>query len=220
MKLSNAEPVQVIHYRIDKWYASLEKDVLLKIHEFYKQLLAQNKSNNLISVVTIPNADLVHFADCIEAVNIVKHLNLPIDEIYDLGSGNGLPGVIFAILNKNSKVILVDSDQRKVEFLRHIKTTLNLTNIEIKFAKVESIPDNSIKFAISRDFASIQKSILITRKAFVKGGLFFHMKSEEWGSEIMQIPTQLCTYWLPGLVKEYKLPLGEVKFAVVKTEKI
>ena len=218
--MSNTEAVQVIHYRIDKWYASLDKEVLLKIHEFYKHLLAQNKSNNLISVVTIPNADLVHFADCIEAVNIVKHLNLNIEEIYDLGSGNGLPGVVFAILNKNSKVIMVDSDQRKIEFLRHIKLTLNLPNIEIKFAKIESLPDNSIKFAISRDFASIQKAILITRKAFVKGGVYFHMKSEEWGSEIMQIPTQLCTYWLPGLVKEYKLPMGEVKFAVVKTEKI
>lgn len=218
--MNKPEPAQVIHYRIDKWYASLEKEALLKIHEFYKQLLAENKSSNLISVVTIPNADLIHFADCIEAVNIVKHLNLSINEIYDLGSGNGLPGIIFAILNKNTKVILVDSDQRKVEFLKNLKTSLGLPNVDVKLAKIESLPDNSIKYAISRDFASIQKSILISRKAFAKGGLYFHMKSEEWGSEIMQIPTQLCTYWLPGLVKEYKLPMGEVKFAVVKTEKI
>ncbi len=44
----------------------------------------------------------------------------------------------------------------------------------------------------------------------------FSYKGEEWGIELGEIPTQLCSVWSPSLVSDYKLPVGAMKFAVIK----
>jgi len=143
-----------------------------------------------------------------------------IDEIYDVGSGNGFPGLVLAILWPSSKIHLVEIDQRKSEFLKHCISTLGLGNADVIIRGIETLPEKSIQFAVSRGFASLAKSILSTRKVFKKGGRYFHLKGEEWANEIGSIPSQLCTFWSPSLVSEYKLPVGEIKYAIVKTEKI
>ena len=98
--------------------------------------------------------------------------------------------------------------------------TLGLKNVQVMIKTIESLPEKSIQYAMSRGYASIPKAILATRKLFKLNGAYFHLKSEEWVTEVGQIPTQLCSYWAPALQGEYKLPIGEVKFAIVRTDKI
>lgn len=143
-----------------------------------------------------------------------------IDELYDVGSGNGFPGIVYAILYPQTKLKLIESDQRKAEFLKHLTTHLRLTNVEVINQNVEKLPHGTIKYAISRGFASIAKTVLVARRLTATGGIYFHLKGEEWGNEIAEIPTQLCSFWIPSLLAEYRLPIGEVRFAVVRTEKI
>ncbi|MCX7978379.1 MAG: class I SAM-dependent methyltransferase, partial [Bdellovibrionaceae bacterium] len=81
-------------------------------------------------------------------------------------------------------------------------------------------PQGSVEHCVSRGLANISKSILLTRKIVKSGGVFYHMKGESWANEIADIPTQLCSIWSPALVKEYRLPVGEARFALVKTTKI
>jgi 16S rRNA (guanine527-N7)-methyltransferase len=57
------------------------------------------------------------------------------------------------------------------------------------------------------------------RRVFMAKGNYFHFKSEEWSKEVAEMPTALCSYWLPELMGEYKLPILEVKFAIVKTQR-
>ena len=206
-------------WRIPEWYPEIEPSKLELLKAYYDELLKFNKTINLISPKTAPFADAIHFADCILACKEISNTT-KIDELYDIGSGNGFPGVIYAILNPQTKVKLVESDQRKAEFLKHLTTHLRLSNVEVINQNAEKIPQGSIKFAISRGFASIAKTVLVARKLTAVGGVYFHLKGEEWGNEIAEIPTQLCSFWIPSLLAEYRLPIGEVRFAVVKTEKI
>jgi 16S rRNA (guanine527-N7)-methyltransferase len=141
-------------------------------------------------------------------------------EIYDIGSGGGFPGIVMAILRPQWKMILIEKDPKKCEYLSHLSKHLGLSNVEIRCTGIESLKPGSIECAVTRGFSSLPKSLLIFRKLVKKGGKVFHLKSEEWASELADIPTQLCSFWLPSLLGDYKLPLGEVKFAVVKTEKI
>ena len=209
----------VVHWRIDQWFPDLDGGARLKLKLFHDELMKFNKSINLISVKTIGQADAVHFADSIMAVRMIL-ANNPIDDIHDFGSGNGFPGLIFAILSPTTKVHLVELDQRKAEFLKHCISTLGLSNADVMIRAVESLTPGTVKVAIARGFATITKILLNCRKIFLKGGKVYHMKSEEWASEVAQIPTQLCSYWTPALIGDYKLPVGEVRFAIVKTEKI
>ena len=203
-----------------EWFSkdlSSEEHSLLRAYHI--ELLHFNTRLNLISVQTEKNADLVHFSDCIlGAKSILNYTDEK--EIYDIGSGNGLPGIILAILAPERKIFLMDSDARKVEFLKHVAYRLGLKNAFPIHARLQDRPDNSIKCAVSRGFASISKALLLSRKVCSVGTDYFHFKSSSWVSEVVAIPPQVCAYWAPRLVEEYELPGGFNNLSVVVTKKI
>ena len=206
-------------WRLKEWFPDLSESVHSKLYDFSKELFNYTQTINLISMKTIPFMDAIHFADAILATQLLWKDRQP-KEIFDVGSGNGFPGIVLAILHPETKVILVEADQRKSDFLKAAIEKLGLPNIQVQKQTVEKMPAHSVEVAIARGFASIGKSILVTRKLVKKGGVFYHLKGEEWAREITQIPIQLCSIWQPSLVADYKLPIGEVKFSLVKTDKI
>ncbi len=208
------------NWRIKTWFADLDEKTHDNLFRYFTELQKFNKIVNLISSKTIIHADAIHFADSILASKIVsKKANKNVN-LYDLGSGNGFPGLVYAILYPDQKIVLMDSDERKCEFLKHISDTLNLANVVVQNKKIDVLPANTIEQAICRGFAPLPKALLLLRKAVKKGGAVFHMKSDEWAIEVSQIPTQLCSSWQPSLEQEYALPIGTIKMFVVKTQKI
>jgi 16S rRNA (guanine527-N7)-methyltransferase len=214
---SGAEAIS-IQWRIPQWFPDLPEEIQIQFKKYHDELIRFNKTVNLIGVKTIPVADALHFADSILAWRIIKK-DLTAAEIYDLGSGNGFPGLVMAILAPEIKFHLVDVDQRKAEFLKHMISHLDLQNVDVMIRQIETLPDHSIQAAVSRGYAPLAKAVIATRRLFPKEGAFYHLKGEEWATEISDIPAQVCSYWQPSLLGEYRLPVGEVKFAVVKTTK-
>lgn len=209
----------VIHFRLKEWFKDLTPDQLTKLKVYHAELMKANKGMNLIGVKTISQADAIHFADSINAMRQV-YKKTGDSEVYDIGSGAGFPGMLMAILYPNTRVVMVEADTRKCEFLTHLSSQLGLSNTKVLNTQVERLGDNVITHALCRGFHSISKAILVLRKPVKKGGYVYHLKGEEWSTEVADIPTQLCSYWRPGLFAEYRLPIGEVTFAIVSTEKI
>ncbi|QDK39566.1 16S rRNA (guanine(527)-N(7))-methyltransferase RsmG [Bdellovibrio sp. NC01] len=220
MDNNNEQQAPTIFWRIDEWFPDLSPETKTRLKTYHEELIKFNRTVNLISAKTILVADALHFADSLLAAKIITQSHPQIDKIYDLGSGNGFPGLVFAIYKPTTQVVLVEIDQKKCEFLQHMISTLGLKNVTVENKNVEALGDNTVKFAITRGFANISRTILAARKIMPKGGQLFHLKGEEWGIEVGEIPSQLCSIWSPSLVGEYKLPVGAVKFGVVKTEKI
>ena len=218
--MSEKPEVIINHWRLDTWFPDLNPETLKQLKAYNEELIRFNKTISLVSPKTIPMADAIHFADSIMASRVIMKGNTKIQEIYDLASGNGFPGLVFAILYPQVKVRLVDADIKKCEFMKHVISAVRIPNADVLNMKVEELKDNSVQHAFSRGFANISKIILITRKAVSKGGVVYHLKGEQWGMEVSEIPIQLCSSWAPGLVGEYKLPIGEMKFAIIKTDKI
>ena len=214
------EESQSFNWRLKEWFPDLADKVLLDLKHYADALVKFNKTINLVSDKTIPFLDVLHFADSINAFRILIKDAKKVPIIHDFGSGNGFPGLVFGILNRDMRVVLVDSDTRKIEFLKNVISDLKLVNVSTLNNTVESIPADSVTFAISRGFANISKSILLTRKCIKSTGVYYHMKSEQWGLEVSEIPIQLCSIWNPALVEEYRLPNIPVKFALVKTTKV
>lgn len=218
--MAEAAVTNPVQWRIETWFPDLGKPVYDQLRKFQDEMMKANKALNLISVKTILQADAIHFADSITASKIIMEGNPAITEIYDLGSGNGFPGIVFAILFPKVKVVLVDNDLKKVEFLKQCTAALGLKNVTVQAAAYESLPANSVKYCMARGLSNISKAILGARRIVPVGGVFYHIKGESWSGEVGEIPTQLCSVWAPGLVKTYKLPIGEFNFAVIKTDKI
>lgn len=208
------------NWRIETWFPELPKEVGAQLKKLYQELSVANKTQNLITPKTVPFADAIHFADSIIAMNLIVSDAPSVDEIYDLGSGAGFPGLVGAIMFPNVKFILVEIDSNKSEYIKQSATKLGLNNVEVVTSNIEALPAGSVRFAVTRGIANISKLILMTRRCIAKGGVLYHMKSENWSMEVGEIPTQLCSVWSPALVKEYRLPIGEVRFAIVKTDKI
>lgn len=215
---NNDEAIK-IPWRIKEWFPDLSEKTLTTLRSYFDLIVKHNKTLSLISPKTVPVADALHFADCILGSQIVLEDSPGIKHIYDFGSGNGFPGVVFGILHPEIQVTLVESDLRKVEFLRHVCDTLSIGNVKVLHAGFETLPQDSVKFAIVRGFGNISKTILLARKIMPKGGVLYHMKGEQWGLEITEIPTQLCSIFFPALVREYVLPATQIRFGVVKTTK-
>lgn len=211
---------QTNNWRIKTWFADLDEKVQDQLKKYFLELQKFNKVVNLISAKTVIHADAIHFADSILSSQIVRKKINKNTYLYDLGSGNGFPGLVYGILYPDQKVILIDSDERKCEFLKHIADSLGLVNIIVQNKSIDTLPLGSIEQAICRGFAPLPKALLTLRKVVKKGGVVFHMKSEEWALEVSQIPSQLCSLWQPALEAEYRLPIGEIKMFVVKTSKI
>lgn len=207
-------------WRVETWFPELGESILKNLKIYHDEIIKYNRSIDLISPKTVVLADAIHFADSILAARIIYRDNPGLTEIVDIGSGNGFPGIVMGLMFPKLKVRLVESDAKRCDFMRHMVSVLKVGNVEVVHKAVEALEANSVKVCVERGFFTISKSILLTRKQVVKGGVFYHVKQDSWPAEVADIPTQLCSVWAPALVAEYKLPISPLKFAVIKTEKI
>ena len=157
------------HWRIQKWFPDLDAVARNRLQIYFTELVKFNKIINLVSAKSVINADSAHFADSIYSCQIVYNKVNKTEPLHDLGSGNGFPGLVYSVLYPEQKVILIDSDERKCEFLKHVVDTLNLLNTTVQNKKIDLLPDDSISQAICRGFAPLPKALLMLRK-IVKSG--------------------------------------------------
>ena len=87
----------IVHWRIDAWFPDLSKTTVELLKKYRDELMSANKAAQLISTKSIFHADALHFADSILASRIIQEDSPLVGEIYDLGSGNGFPGIIYGI---------------------------------------------------------------------------------------------------------------------------
>lgn len=208
------------NWRIKTWFPELEADTHSLLLRYFNFIIQNNKAYGLFTLKALSTADLTHFADSIISYKIVsKKLNNN-EYLYDIGSGSGFPGIIYSILNPNLKIILIDSDERKCKFLNEVITFLGLTHVSVNCNKVELLPDDSITQAITRNFLPLPRALLNMRKVVKRGGVIYHLKSDEWSLEVSEIPSQLCSSWIPALESNYKVPTSDTKLYVIRTDKI
>ena len=206
------------NWRVKEFFPDLDDDIHEKLRAYFVELIHFNGRINLISTLSEEEADIVHFADSILASQLIL-ADTTAKEIYDIGTGNGLPGIIMAILAPEREFILIDKDARKIEFIKHVAARIGLHNVSVKQSRIEEMPQSTISCCVSRGFASISKSIVTLRKQCAPGARYYHLKSDSWVSEVVSIPTQVCSFWKPSLLADYRLPILGTKFFVVLTER-
>lgn len=186
---------------------------LAELHRFNKRL-------NLVSSATLAKADAVHIGDAVRAWGLLSE-RFPSDAlIYDFGSGNGVPGLVFALMESLSgdgrRFRLIDRDQRKLEFLKHVAFKLGLKNISFSNTDVAQLPDGSVSFAVARGFAPVTAALLTTSKCIGKGGELYMLKSEGWSREVADIPTPVFGTWQVEMVGQYKLPETAAEYVLIR----
>ncbi|MEM7650507.1 MAG: 16S rRNA (guanine(527)-N(7))-methyltransferase RsmG [Pseudomonadota bacterium] len=131
-----------------------------KLKIYHALLLKWQKAINLVSRKTIDEAWIRHFAD---SAQIEAHVSRESGVVVDMGSGAGFPGMVLAIMKPELKVHMIESDERKCEFLRTVSRETNV-DVSVHASRIEEgynliKPDIVIARALS-DLSSLLEYVM------------------------------------------------------------
>lgn len=135
----------------------LTEDKIELFYNYMEILLEWNKKINLTAITEEKEIILKHFIDSISINKYIKKEKI----VMDIGTGAGFPGIPLKILNFNNKFILVDSLNKRINFLKEVKKELNLNNLELIHSRVEDLAKNleyreNIDIIVSRAVANLR----------------------------------------------------------------
>ncbi len=120
---------------VEKLGIKVTNEQLTKLDTYAKFLIEYNKHTNLTAITEENQIYLKHFYD---SLTIVKAINLQdINNLLDVGTGAGFPGMVLKIFFPNLEVTLLDSNNKKITFLQELSKKLELTNINFYHGRVE-----------------------------------------------------------------------------------
>ncbi|HEY0200730.1 MAG TPA: 16S rRNA (guanine(527)-N(7))-methyltransferase RsmG [Burkholderiaceae bacterium] len=127
-------------------------------------------------------------------------------QLLDVGSGGGLPGVVFAICLPLLRVTCVDAVAKKAAFIQQAAATLKLPNLHGVHARVESLvgPFNVVS---CRAFASLGDFAALSHQVLAPQGAWLAMKGRRPEDEIAALPSDVQVFHVeplavPGLGAE------------------
>jgi 16S rRNA (guanine527-N7)-methyltransferase len=157
----------------------LNKTQVDKIDFYLSSIIEHNKHTNLIGKSTIENIWDRHVLDCLQLTKYIINKKL---KILDLGTGAGLPGVLFSIVGYQ-KVLMVDSVKKKTDFVRKIIKELSLT-AKIQNKRIEKPPTTQHNIIVSRALAPLVKLLTYARMYSNKNTTSLFLKGRNANSEI------------------------------------
>ena len=114
---------------------TLTDSQLEKLNKFYELLISWNQKMNLTRITEKEDVYLKHFYD---SLTISKVIDLNQDlTLCDVGSGAGFPGIVLKICFPSLKITLLDSLQKRVNYLNEIIKDQNLKDIEAIHTRAE-----------------------------------------------------------------------------------
>lgn len=160
---------------------------ILKELEFYsKELIEYNKKVNLTAVTNADEIALKHFVD---SLSILKYSNFKKGaKVIDIGTGGGFPGMVLKIARDDINLTLVDSTNKKLEFLRKLSSKMQ-KNVEIIHTRAEELAKdenykNKFDIVTARAVARLNKLGKYTLPFLAKNGECILMKGPAPEDEI------------------------------------
>jgi 16S rRNA (guanine527-N7)-methyltransferase len=172
-----------------------------------------NGTYNLTAVRDPREMTTQHILDCLAAAAaLARRVDIPPEaRVLDVGSGAGLPGLVFAIAAPRMEITCVESVGKKAAFITHAVPTLGIPNVAVYHGRVESMKGRPFDVITSRAFASLQDFVRSTAHLLDANGVWMALKGKEPRDEIdqlqdvtfhvepLQVPTldaERCVVWL------------------------
>lgn len=200
----------------------ITENQISKFYDYMNLLLEWNEKINLTAITKPDEIILKHFVDCLTIQKYIEDNK----KIVDIGTGAGFPGVPLAIMSDRCEFTLVDSLNKRINFLNEIKDKLNLKNISAIHSRAEEFDQNKIyrenfDIAVSRAVANLCVLSEYLLPAVKVGGKVICMKGSQIEEELNDAKFALKK--LGGKVKlvdEFLLPGTDMKRNVVVIEKV
>ena len=109
---------------------------LQQFDDYYRFLVEKNKVMNLTTIIEKEDVVLKHFID---SIYIMKYTDFDEKKVIDIGTGAGFPGIPLAIMNPQTSFVLLDSLNKRINFLNEVCNLCNLSNVITIHGRAEEI---------------------------------------------------------------------------------
>lgn len=194
--------------------------VIPKLVQFVEMVLERNQVMNLTAITEPKAAASLHLLD---SLSLIQAAGLRRENIIDVGCGAGFPGVPLAASLPEGKVTLLDSQGKRIDFLREACEKLELRNTACVHARAEEFAlDHRERYdlAVSRAVASLPILCELCLPLVKTGGRMLAMKSSHSDEEIESAGNAVKI--LGGRlawIRDYKIPATDVVHRIICIEK-
>ena len=148
---------------------------LADLETYYDMLIEWNNKINLTRIIDKEDAYLKHFYDSLTVVRIQKLEE--INDICDVGTGAGIPGIILKIFYPHLKLTLIDSKEKKLRFIDEVIKRLDLKDTKTVHTRAEEYKEK-YDLVVSRAVANIETLLKYTMHLLNKDGKLVAMKGD------------------------------------------
>ncbi len=183
----------------------LTPDIQTRLETYCRLLWERNEVMNLTRHTTA-----LQFVtrDLLDSWQLARLL-APGEQILDIGSGGGVPGLVLAILRPDLRITLSDSVKKKAKALEEFAAALEL-EVEVYDCRAESLLENfRYDSTVARAVGPLAKLLPLLRRDWVHVGRLLLLKGPRWQDELQE--ARRCSAFLDHALQlsvraEYPIP--------------
>lgn len=194
-----------------------------KFLRYMDLLLEWNEKINLTAITDKNEIIIKHFADSLSILSIMQIEN---QNVIDIGSGAGFPGVPLKILRPDINLTLIDSLAKRIKFLQTVKNNLGLENLNCIHARAEEFVktnDNRENYdlCVSRAVANLSVLCEICLPFVKIGGYFVAYKGLKIENEIETAKSAIDKLGASiSDIKKIILPYSDITHSLIFVRKL
>lgn len=202
---------------LEKLNIKLTKNQENQLERFYHLLIEWNEKINLTRITSKEEVYLKHFYDSLTLSKVVNLNN--INTLCDVGTGAGFPGIVLKIVYPNLNITLIDSLNKRVNYLNEIIKDLELNNIKAIHTRGEDYHEE-FDLVTSRAVANIEKLVKFTMHLVKKDGMFIAMKGDIEKELTKEVEQKLSKKYKIVGIEKFTLPIenSNRSFVILKNK--
>lgn len=199
----------------------LSKQQINQLNDFYNMLVETNKVMNLTAITDYDEVVVKHFADS-AAIGKVYPMS-GVQNLIDVGTGAGFPGIVLKIVYPDIEICLLDSLNKRIGFLNKVIDALDLKKICAIHGRAEELAQNKshrekYDLCVSRAVAKLSSLSEYCIPFVRRGGAFISYKADGCEGEVREADNAITV--LGGRLKEvaeYTIQQQEIvrKFVII-----
>lgn len=124
--------------KLEKINVNIDDNKARKLYKYMKLLIEWNKKMNLTAITEPKEIIIKHFVDSLTIEKYIQENT----QIIDVGTGAGFPGIPLSIVRDDIRVTLMDSLNKRINFLDDVIKENNLTNADTVHSRAEELGRN------------------------------------------------------------------------------
>ena len=177
---SEKELAQLLARGIELLPVEVSDEQQHQLIEFIQQLIRWNQAYNLTAIRDPEQMVIKHLLDSLSIAPLLQG-----DDILDVGTGPGIPGIPLAILYPNKKFHLLDSNGKKIRFIVQTAAQMKLNGIKTVQMRVEQYQyPSKYTTIVSRAFSALPNIAQNCRHLLADEGILLAMKGQNPTAEI------------------------------------